>query len=106
MSWWSLTVENRASCCRRPSESRVRWRWSFTDAWAMTSAVVDAALALTANLLEGALAKVPEDQWFERESAWVAPRDLAAPLVAMANADGGVSVVGMHGGVLELSIRG
>ena len=79
---------------------------SFTDAWAMTSAVVDAALALTANLLEGALAKVPEDQWFERESAWVAPRDLAAPLVAMANADGGVSVVGMHGGVLELSIRG
>ena len=73
---------------------------------AQTSAVVDAALALTANLLEGALAKVPEDQWFERESAWVAPRDLAAPLVAMANADGGVSVVGMHGGVLELSIRG
>ena len=72
----------------------------------MTSAVVDAALALTANLLEGVLAKVPEDQWFERESAWVAPRDLAAPLVAMANADGGVSVVGMHGGVLELSIRG
>lgn len=67
----------------------------------MTSAVVDAALALTPDLLESALARVPEDQWFERKSARVSPRDLAVPLVAMANADGGVIVVGMHDGVLE-----
>jgi len=67
----------------------------------MTSAVVDAALALAPDLLESALARVPEDQWFERKSARVSPRDLAVPLVAMANADGGVIVVGMHDGVLE-----
>ena len=60
----------------------------------MTSAAVDAALAQTPDLLQSALARVPEDQWFERKSARVSPRDLAVPLVAMANADGGVLVVG------------
>ena len=67
----------------------------------MTSAVVDAALALAPDLLESARSRAPEDQWFERKSARVSPRDLAVPLVAMANADGGVIVVGMHDGVLE-----
>lgn len=67
----------------------------------MTSASVDAALAQTPDLLESALARLPEDHWFERKSARISPRNLAVPLVAMGNADGGVIVVGMHDGVLE-----
>ncbi|RJF42013.1 ArsR family transcriptional regulator [Actinomyces sp. 2119] len=44
------------------------------------------------------LLALPEDQWFERKSGAVRPQDLAAPLVAMANAEGGVVVAGLHGG--------
>ncbi len=44
------------------------------------------------------LAAIPEDQWFERKSGRVAPADLAKPLVAMANAEGGVILVGIEDG--------
>lgn len=49
--------------------------------------------ALTSQLL-GA----PEDQWFDRKSGRVAPRDLAKTIIAMANADGGLIAIGFHGG--------
>lgn len=45
-----------------------------------------------------ALLQVPEDQWFDRKSARVAPRDLAPTLVAFANAEGGTVAIGLHGG--------
>ena len=60
----------------------------------MTSAVVDRSLTLPPEQVGPALLALAEDQWFERKSARVSPRDLAVPLVAMANADGGVIVVG------------
>ena len=48
-----------------------------------------------------ALADLPEDQWFERKSARIAPRDLAKTLTAFANAEGGTVVVGLHDGLVE-----
>lgn len=44
------------------------------------------------------LLAAPEDQWFDRKSARVAPRDLAQTLVAFANAEGGTVAVGLHDG--------
>lgn len=47
------------------------------------------------------LAEAPEDQWFDRKSARVAPRDLAQDLVAFANAEGGLIAIGIHDGTIE-----
>ncbi|MFC4615479.1 ATP-binding protein [Cellulomonas algicola] len=44
---------------------------------------------------------MPEGQWFERKSGRIAPRDLAVPLVAFANAEGGCIVVGIHSGAVD-----
>lgn len=59
--------------------------------------------ALNAGIKEvgPAAAALLEDQWFERKSARVAPRDLAVALVAFANAEGGTVVVGIHDGQVE-----
>lgn len=45
--------------------------------------------------------ELPEDQWFDRKSARIAPKDLAGDLVAFANAEGGLVVIGIHGGRVE-----
>ncbi|MGM7669768.1 ATP-binding protein [Microbacterium sp. A93] len=45
-----------------------------------------------------ALLETPEDQWFDRKSARVAPRGLAPLLVAFANAEGGTVAIGVHNG--------
>ena len=42
-----------------------------------------------------ALIAMPENQWYERKSGRIAPAALAKPLVAMANAEVGVVVVGI-----------
>ena len=47
------------------------------------------------------LARIDEDQWLERKSARIAPRDLADALIGFANADGGVVVVGISDGDIE-----
>lgn len=52
--------------------------------------------ALTALLLEQR-----EDQWFDRKSVRINARELAKTLVAMANAEGGIIAVGLHGGSCE-----
>lgn len=44
------------------------------------------------------LLEAPEDQWFDRKSARVSPRDLAQTLVAFANAEGGTVAIGLHNG--------
>lgn len=67
----------------------------------MTSGEVDRALALPLGEREQKLLTLVEDQWFERKSGRVAPKDIAEPLVAFANADGGVIVVGLHGGEVD-----
>ena len=45
-----------------------------------------------------ALIAMPENQWYERKSGRIAPAALAKPLVAMANAEGGVVLVGIENG--------
>ncbi|HXS46846.1 MAG TPA: ATP-binding protein [Solirubrobacterales bacterium] len=47
------------------------------------------------------LASLPEDQWLERKSCRIAPRDLAKVLIGFANADGGTLVVGLENGEVE-----
>lgn len=67
----------------------------------MATSEVDTALALGSDRVGQALLALPEDQWFERKGAQVAAKDLALPLVAFANAEGGVIVVGLHGGKIQ-----
>lgn len=58
-------------------------------------------LDLPADERGAALALEPEDQWFERKSARLAPRDLAPVVIGMANAEGGTVVIGIHDGRIE-----
>lgn len=67
----------------------------------MFSGEVDRVLALPAAEAVAGLVTLPESQWFERKSGRVAARDLAAPLVAMANAEGGYVVVGVGDGQVD-----
>lgn len=62
---------------------------------------VDLYLDLPVDEVGQALARVAEDQWFERKSIRVAAKDLAVALVALANAEGGIVVVGLHDGRVE-----
>ncbi len=47
------------------------------------------------------LAGIVEDQWLERKSTRIAPRDLANTLIGFSNADGGTVVVGLSDGEVE-----
>lgn len=67
----------------------------------MSTNTVERALAASARETGPALSAIPEDQWFERKSVRVAPKDLAIALVAFANAEGGTVVIGVHGGIAE-----
>lgn len=64
---------------------------------------IEAESALNAPLQEVGeeLARIDEDQWLERKSARIAPRDLANTLIGFANADGGIVVVGISDGEVE-----
>jgi len=67
----------------------------------MTANQVDAALAAPRAEVGRRLLDLPEDQWFERKSVKLQARDLARPLTALANAEGGVVVIGLCDGVVE-----
>lgn len=67
----------------------------------MGSNEVDRALSASADSVGPRLLAIDEDQWFVRKSARVSPKDLAGDLVAFANAEGGVVVVGLHDGRVE-----
>lgn len=67
----------------------------------MTSIDVAAAANNEPDETVAALLSAPEDQWFERKSGRIDARDLARPLVAMANAEGGVVAVGLHNGKID-----
>jgi len=62
---------------------------------------VEAALTLPGDEAIALLCALTESQWFERKSGRISPRDLAVPLVALANAEGGYVVVGIHSGQVE-----
>lgn len=61
----------------------------------------DRILALPVDAAVPPLVALRESQWFERKSGRISPRDLAVPLVAMANAEGGYVVVGIHDGAVD-----
>lgn len=64
----------------------------------MVPVEVDQALNLPDEAAIQHLLSLPENQWFERKSGAIKPMDLAVPLVAMANAEGGVIAVGLADG--------
>ena len=67
----------------------------------MTTVELSQALGNTTFQIGEALLLVQEDQWFDRKSARVAPRDLANALIGMANAEGGAIAVGLSDGIVE-----
>lgn len=67
----------------------------------MQAGEVDRVLALPPAEAAEHLATLGEGQWFERKSGRTAARDVAVPLIAMANAEGGYVVVGIHDGSVE-----
>lgn len=68
---------------------------------AVTANEVDAALAAPKAEVGERLLAIEEDQWFERKSLKLNPKDLAKPLTAFANAEGGTIVVGLYDGKVE-----
>lgn len=64
----------------------------------MSTNGIDRILALPVDERAPGIVETSEDQWFERKSIRIAPKDLAVPLVALANAEGGTVVVGAHRG--------
>lgn len=67
----------------------------------MSSNDVDRALHAPIHETGALVLALAEDQWFERKSTRIAPKDLAVALVAFANAEGGSVVVGVHSGRVE-----
>lgn len=67
----------------------------------MSAGEVDQALALPAEEVVERLLAIREDQWYERKSGRISARDLAIPLVALANAEGGTVVVGLSNGEID-----
>lgn len=59
------------------------------------------ALQLADGEVGAALLELREDQWFDRKSARTRPVDLAPAISGMANAEGGLIVLGIHGGRVE-----
>lgn len=67
----------------------------------MSSNQVDYGLNLPVGERAEALLDLREDQWYERKSARVAPRDFVKAVAAFANAEGGVVIVGLSEGRVE-----
>lgn len=67
----------------------------------VTANEVDSAIAAPIHEVGVRLLAIREDQWFDRKSIRSEPKHLAPILVAMANAEGGVIVVGLANGVVE-----
>jgi ATP-dependent DNA helicase RecG len=67
----------------------------------MSTVAVEQALKAPVKERGSRLLAIAEDQWFDRKSKRVAPKDLANDLIGMANADGGMIVVGLWKGAVE-----
>lgn len=67
----------------------------------VTANKVDAILNAPIADIGARVAEATEDQWFEKKSGRVGGQTLGQALVALANAEGGVVVVGVHGGAVD-----
>lgn len=67
----------------------------------MESREADAILSLPPSDAAAALLNLPEGQWFDRKSGRISPKDLARPLVAFANAEGGTLAIGLHNSTID-----
>jgi ATP-dependent DNA helicase RecG len=67
----------------------------------MATVAVEKALGADKAEVGPALLALPEDQWFERKSSRIRPADLANTLISLANAEGGLVVVGLADGLVE-----
>lgn len=67
----------------------------------MSTVGAEQALALPPAERGDALLRLPEDQWFDRKSRRIKPRELSDRIVGLANAEGGTLVVGLWGGSVE-----
>ncbi len=67
----------------------------------MSTVAVEQALKAPIKERGSRLLAITEDQWFDRKSKRIAPKDLANDLIGMANADGGTIVVGLWKGAVE-----
>jgi ATP-dependent DNA helicase RecG len=67
----------------------------------MPKDTVVAALSAGGRAAGRALLDLPEDQWYERKGIRDRADAIADTLIAFANAEGGVLVVGLHGGTVE-----
>lgn len=67
----------------------------------MSTTAVERALLAGPENVGRLLAGLPEDQWLDRKSTRVKASDLANSMIGFANADGGLIVVGLHGGKVE-----
>lgn len=67
----------------------------------MSTVEVEQALAAPADEVGRRLLSLTEDQWFDRKSSRIAPRDLAQHVVAFGNAEGGTIAIGLHGDKVE-----
>jgi schlafen family protein len=67
----------------------------------MTAYRVEEALEAPEEDRGERLLALEEDQWFDRKSARIVAKNLGAPLVAFANAEGGTIVVGLSDGKVE-----
>ena len=67
----------------------------------MDTVAVESALNSPPEDVGHELAALPEDQWLERKSNRIAPRELANTLIGFANADGGIVIVGLSDGLVE-----
>src|ERR1044072_2328207 len=60
----------------------------------MGTIAADSALGASPSDAGLRLSRLPGEQWLERKSSRIAPRDLANALIGFANADGGTVVIG------------
>ena len=67
----------------------------------MSTVAVEQALADDVGHRGEALLRIAEDQWFDRKSARISPRNLADALVGFANAEGGTVIVGLRNNRVE-----
>lgn len=67
----------------------------------MSTIDLDRALAADRAAVASRVLALREDQWFDRKSIRVQAKDLGPPMVAFANAEGGVLVLGLYDGKAE-----